>query len=115
MQVSSAYRFRPHKASGFYGIMFLYMAVMAAVHAVILGAGVIAEEERDKTSEFLYAKPVSRSRALTGKLLAGLTNLVVLNLVTLASSFVFVGFYGKGETFTEKISRADGRGCSSSS
>ncbi len=91
------------KASGFYGILFLYLAVMAAIHAVILGAGVISEEERDKTSEFLYAKPVSRSTALTGKLLAGLTNLVVLNLVTLASSFVFVDYYGKGEDVTSEI------------
>ncbi len=90
-------------ASGFYGILFLYLAVMAAIHAVILGAGVISEEERDKTSEFLYAKPVSRSTALTGKLLAGLTNLIVLNLVTLASSFVFVGYYGKGEDVTSEI------------
>jgi ABC-2 type transport system permease protein len=91
------------KASGFYGILFLYVAVMGAVHAVILGAGVISEEERDKTSEFLYAKPVSRSAALTGKLLAGLTNLIVLNLVTLASSFVFVGYYGKGEDVTSEV------------
>jgi ABC-2 type transport system permease protein len=91
------------KASGFYGILFLYIAVMGAIHAVILGAGVISEEERDKTSEFLYAKPVSRSTALTGKLLAGLTNLVIFNLVTLASSFVFVGYYGKGESVTNEI------------
>jgi ABC-2 type transport system permease protein len=91
------------KASGFYGILFLYIAVMAAVHAVILGTGVIAEEERDKTSEFLYTKPVSRATALTGKLLAGVTNLVVLNLVTLGSSIAFVNYYGNGESFTSEI------------
>jgi beta-exotoxin I transport system permease protein len=91
------------KASGFYGILFLYVAVMAAVHAVILGSGVISEEERDRTSEFLYAKPVPRSKVLTGKLLAGLTNLVVLNLLTLVSSFVFVDYYGKGEDVTSEI------------
>ena len=69
-------------------MLFLYIAVMGAVHAVILGSELISKEERDKTSEFLYAKPVSRPTALTGKLLAGLTNLIVLNLVTLVSSFV---------------------------
>jgi ABC-2 type transport system permease protein len=46
---------------------------------------------------------VSRSTALTGKLLAGLTNLVIFNLVTLVSSFVFVGYYGKGESVTNEI------------
>ncbi len=91
------------KATGFYGILFLYLAVMAAIHAVILGSGVISEEERDKTSEFLYAKPVSRQRVLTGKLLAGLLNLVILNVVTLGTSFVFVGYYGKGESYTNEI------------
>lgn len=91
------------KASGFYGILFLYIGVTAAVHAVLLGANVIAEEERDKTSEFLYSKPVARSAALTGKLLAGVANLVVLNLVTLASSVFFVNAYGKGQTFTGEI------------
>ena len=91
------------KASGFYGILFLYLAVMAAVHAVLFGANVISEEERDKTSEFLYSKPVSRGRALTGKLLAGFANLVVLNLVTLLSSFYFVNYYGKGESFDNEI------------
>ena len=86
-------------AAGFYGVLFLYLAVMAAVHAVLLGAHLIAKEERDHTSEFLYAKPASRSRVLTGKLLAGLVNLIVFNLVTLATSFYFVNMFGKGEQF----------------
>jgi ABC-2 type transport system permease protein len=40
---------------------------------------------------------------LTGKLLAGLTNVVVLNLVTLASSLYFVDYYGAGESFTNEV------------
>lgn len=91
------------KASGFFGVLFLYLAVMGAVHAVLLGSGLISKEERDKTSEFLYAKPVSRAHAITSKLLAGLANLVVLNLVTMWSSFYFVGYYGKGEDNSREI------------
>lgn len=91
------------KASGFYGILFLYIAVMAAVHAVLLGSGLVSKEERDRTSEFLYSKPVSRSGALTGKFLAGLANIVALNLITTASSFFFVDYYGGGESFAEEI------------
>lgn len=89
--------------SGFYGILFLYIAVMAAVHAVLLGSGLVSKEERDRTSEFLYAKPVSRSEALTGKLFAGLVNMVALNLVTMFSSFYFVDYYGNGESFNDGI------------
>lgn len=91
------------KASGFYGILFLYIAVMGAVHAVLLGSGLVSKEERDHTSEFLYPKPVSRTRVITSKLLAGLVNLVAFNLVTMASSFYFVDVYGGGETFTGDI------------
>lgn len=90
-------------AAGFYGVLFIYLAVMAAVHAVLLGAHLIAKEERDHTSEFLYAKPASRGRVLTGKLLAGLVNLVVFNVVTLASSFYFVDLFSEGEEFGSDI------------
>lgn len=86
------------KASGFYGVLFLYIGLMAAIHAALLGSHLISKEERDRTSEFLYAKPVSRNRALTSKLLAGLTMLVIFNLATLLSSFYFVDLYGQGES-----------------
>lgn len=90
-------------ASGFYGLLFLYVAVMGAVHAVLLGSTMISEEERDRTSEFLFAKPITRGRAVTGKLLAGLLNVVVLNLVTASSSIYFVGFFGEGRQSSDEI------------
>lgn len=90
-------------AAGFFGMLYLYLAVMGAVHAALLGAHLIAKEERDHTSEFLYAKPASRGRVLTGKLLAGLVNLIVLNLVTAASSFYFVALFNKDEPFGSDI------------
>jgi ABC-2 type transport system permease protein len=90
-------------AAGFFGMLFLYLAVMGAVHASLLGAHLIAKEERDHTSEFLYAKPASRSRVLTGKLLAGVANLLVLNLVTTASSFYFVDMFNKDDAFGSDI------------
>lgn len=91
------------KASGFYGVLFLYIGLMAAIHGALLGAHLISKEERDRTSEFLYAKPVSRSSALTSKLLAGLTMVVILNIATLLSSFYFVDLVGKGESVTNEI------------
>jgi ABC-2 type transport system permease protein len=91
------------KASGFYGVLFLYIGVMAAIHAALLGAHLISKEERDRTSEFLYAKPVSRSSALTSKLLAGLTMIVIFNLATLASSFYFVDLFSNGESVSADI------------
>lgn len=85
-------------ASGFYGVLFLYIVLVATVHAVLLGSEIIAKEERDKTSEFLFARPISRSRAITAKLSAGLINLVVINIVTLLSSLYFINYFTKGNT-----------------
>ncbi len=91
------------KASGFYGMLFLYLLVMATVHAAMLGATIISKEERDKTTEFLLVKPVSRTKIITAKLLAALTNLLVFNLITLLSSLTVVGYYAKGEAVNEGI------------
>ena len=91
------------KASGFYGVLFLYLALMAAVHAVILGATIISKEERDRTSEFLFVKPVSRNKIIASKLMAALINLIIFNLVTLAFSIITVGYYSKGEDVTSGI------------
>jgi ABC-2 type transport system permease protein len=90
-------------AAGFFGVLFLYIAIIGAVHAVLLGSGLIAKEERDRTSEFLYSKPASRARILTGKLLAGVFNLVVLNVVTLATSLWVVDMFNKDAPFDGDI------------
>ncbi|MEH7095890.1 ABC transporter permease subunit [Neobacillus vireti] len=91
------------KASGYYGMLFIYLLLMATIHAAMLGAGIIAKEERDKTSEFLFVKPVSRPRVITAKLLAALFNLIVFNLVTLASSIALMAKYSKGENVNRDI------------
>lgn len=88
---------------GYYGVLFLYLAVMAAIHAGMLGANIISKEERDKTAEFLLVKPVSRSRMITSKLLAALANIVVFNVVTFASSLGMVGKFAAGKTYTSEI------------
>lgn len=91
------------KASGFYGMLFLYLMMIVTIHASMLGANIIAKEERDKTTEFLMTKPVSRVRIVTEKLLAALVNVIVLNLVTLIFSITIVGNYSRGEDITHDI------------
>ncbi|MDM5329604.1 ABC transporter permease subunit [Neobacillus sp. CF12] len=90
-------------ATGYYGLLFIYLLLMATIHAAMLGATIIAKEERDKTSEFLFVKPVSRNQIITAKLLAALLNIFILNLVTFVSSLVLVGKYSDGEVATGDI------------
>jgi ABC-2 type transport system permease protein len=89
--------------SGFFALLFVYMALIAAIHAVLLGSGIIAKEERDKTTEFLIVKPVRRTTIITSKLLAALFNVIIINLVTLASSIAMIGVYNKGKDISGVI------------
>jgi ABC-2 type transport system permease protein len=91
------------KVSGFYGMLYLYLLLLAAVHASLLGANIISKEERDKTTEFLLVKPVSRTKIITAKFLASLFNIVVFNLVTLIFSITLMGKYAGGEDITGEI------------
>lgn len=91
------------KASGFYGMLFLYLVIMTTIHASMLGANIISKEERDKTTEFLMVKPVSRTGVITAKLLAALVNILILNIVTLGLSIAIVGRYSRGEAVTGDI------------
>ncbi len=90
-------------AAGFYGLLFIYIAIMAAIHATLIGSDMIAKEERDKTSEFLFSKPISRAKAITGKLLAGFVILVIFNLVTTLSSIYMVQYFNKGASANHDI------------
>jgi ABC-2 type transport system permease protein len=91
------------KAIGYYGILFLYLILMATIHALLLGANIIAKEERDKTSEFLIVKPISRNQIITSKLSAAFVNIVVLNLITVFTSIKVVANYNKGADETNHI------------
>lgn len=90
-------------ASGYFGMLYLYLALMAVIHAVMLGADIISKEERDKTSEFLFVKPASRNKIITSKLLAALANIVIFNIITLVSSIAIMGKYAKGKSITGDI------------
>ncbi len=79
--------------SGFFGIMFLYFALMGGIAAAMWGSDMISKEERDKTVEFSLVLPVSRSRVITTKALAALVNCIAFVLVTWAISLVMVQPY----------------------
>lgn len=69
---------------GFYAVLMQYVFVLTAVYAAHLGNHAVSRESIDKTYEFLFTKPRSRSYILTRKLisaLAYLTAYVALNLL----------------------------------
>ncbi|PFG06484.1 ABC transporter permease subunit [Bacillus sp. es.034] len=80
-------------ASGYYGVLFLYIVLLATIHAALTGATIISKEERDKTAEFLFVKPLTRKKIVGIKLAAALTQTVTLAFVTWIFSLMIVGHY----------------------
>lgn len=91
------------KMKGFFAVLFPYIVLAAAIHAVLIGNGIIAKEERDKTTEFLMVKPVSRNSIITHKLLAALFNIIIVNLVSLASSLIITRYYDNGKDVLSEV------------
>jgi ABC-2 type transport system permease protein len=87
--------------SGFYGVMFIYFALMAAIAAAMWGSDIISKEERDKTVEFSLVLPVSRSRVVTAKALAALINCIVFVLITWLVTLVAVRSYNPDQAFLD--------------
>lgn len=87
----------------YFGVLFIYLALIAGVHAAMLGAGIISKEERDKTAEFLMVKPLSRTSIVTSKLLAATTIILIFNIVTGISSYMMLSYYANGTPFTQGL------------
>lgn len=85
--------------NGFYGLMFLYFALMGAVAAAMWGSTLISKEERDRTVEFSLVLPVSRSQVITAKALAALAHCAAFVLITWGVSLVAVRSYQPDQAF----------------
>lgn len=81
---------------GYYGICFIFLAVMLAIHAGMLGADIVAKEETNKTAEFLYVKPMGRARILTIKLVAGLIIAAIIGAATYAATVLSIAAFNHG-------------------
>ena len=76
--------------------MFQYILIAVGAQSILLGSSIVSREEADGTIEFLYAKPVTRTYIMTSKLLAGLTLMVLLNVVFLGASFAVLNIVSTG-------------------
>ena len=84
---------------GFYGLAFTFIQICIALQAANYGFSLVSVEETDMTADFLLAKPISRPRILTDKLLSAITGLTITNLVVWITSLVLVNVYAGGQPF----------------
>lgn len=66
----------------FFGLeIYLFIVLLGSIYSMILGSGIISKEEDDKTIEFLMAKPVSRKKIVTSKVLSVLSYILFFNVI----------------------------------
>jgi ABC-2 type transport system permease protein len=92
------------KVAGFYSVFFLYFMLLAAIHAVMFGAVAVSREERDHCADFLYAKPIRRFQVIMPKLIAGVINVLIFNMVTFGASVFFISLHNNGDGLFNQVS-----------
>jgi len=73
---------------GFYAFGYLYLSLLGAIMAAVLGLDLFAREKRAKCTDFLMTKPMRRIHLFAAKALAGLTALILTNALFLLVSFL---------------------------
>lgn len=81
---------------GFFGLVFGFCQIFLAIQSANYGFSLVSIEESELTADFLLAKPVTRVRILTNKLLAALTALAITGTVVWSSSLLFINLF-RGE------------------
>ena len=80
---------------GFYGVECgNIVGIGGGLYAALVGIGALAKEEKEHTAEFLLTQPVSRSRVILEKLMAVMSQVIIMNIaiVTISAiSFLLIG------------------------
>lgn len=76
-------------AMGFYGVECGNMlGIGGAFFAALIGISALAGEEKNRTAEFLLTHPISRTRIVLEKLISMLLQILFLNIICAASSYI---------------------------
>lgn len=80
----------PTSLWGYFSMMTFYIVICGAIYGIHLGSSAVSRESIDKTYEFLFTKPRTRTTILNAKLMAGfiyLTGFSIMNYLFCLMSF----------------------------
>lgn len=63
---------------GWYGCIYFWVAILNYSYAIYLGISCVAKETLHGTAEYLFTKPLQRSKIVAAKTLSGICNLLIL-------------------------------------
>lgn len=89
--------------NGYITFLFNYVILIGAVFGMKLGVGVLSEEGRTKTADFLLSKPIKRTQIVTGKLVAVLLTLALQNIIVFVVCLSEVSLLIKDVVSTEVL------------
>lgn len=76
-------------AFGFYSTYnSIYVLSTGCIFSIMLASRITAQEENEKTAEFILTRPVTRSEVIISKVLSFLTQLIILNIVIILAGAV---------------------------
>ena len=67
---------------------YLMINLLGSCFFAILGGTILLKEQSDKTIDFLFSKPIKKSKIVTSKLLTGLIYILVFNLIISLTNFI---------------------------
>lgn len=71
------------------------LGIGGAIFAAIAGISALSKEQRDRTAELLLTQPLSRAHVVTSKLLAVLSQLLILNLCVIGITLCGIAAIGE--------------------
>lgn len=81
---------------GFYGVECgNILGIGGGFFAAYVGITLLSKEEKDRTAEFLLTHPISRNYVVAQKLLAGLIQVILLNVIVFAVSGLSILLIGE--------------------
>lgn len=78
---------------GYYAFTLTFIVLCGTIEAMMLGLNILSKETREKTADFLLAKPVSRTTIITSKLLAAETWIFVSNILFILGFYLLLTFF----------------------
>lgn len=88
--------------TGFYAVECgNILGIGGALYAAMTGAGMLSKEEQTGTAEFLLTHPVTRAAVVTGKLIALMAQILILNVLVYAMAAASVAAIGHSVPWKE--------------
>ncbi len=84
----------PHE---YISYMYLYIMLISCLFVMLQAGNTLAAEESEGTIEFLYAKPITRTEIVMQKILAIITQMVLMFVINLAAFFSAFSMFAGGD------------------